>query len=121
MNTKVKILLIIIIVLLISNFYVFLQYLLVRGEVIQLRNAVTAQKINAKTLVFTKLFIKKVLKAEGEIDYETRFRLESAVRDLNDEAILSQWQKFVDSKTEGDAQTAVKNLLDTLADKIAAR
>jgi hypothetical protein len=44
--------------------------------------------------------------------------LETAVRDLKDEEILNQWQKFVDSKTETEAQKEVKNLLELLINKI---
>lgn len=50
---------------------------------------------------------------------ETRLRLENAVRDLNNEQILAQWQKFTTSKTETEAQTQVKNLLELLVNKIS--
>jgi hypothetical protein len=44
--------------------------------------------------------------------------LENAVRNLNDENILSQWQKFTESKTEAGAQEEVKNLLEILVGKV---
>ena len=59
-----------------------------------------------------------MLKAEKEIDFETRLKLENAVRNIGDDEILIQWQKFIESKTEAEAQTGVKNLLDLLVDKI---
>lgn len=67
---------------------------------------------------FAKFFIEKFLKAETGVDFETRLKLENAVRDLKDEEILAQWQKFAESKTEIDAQAEVKNLLEMLIDKI---
>ena len=42
---------------------------------------------------------------------ETRLSLENAVRDLKDEEIMAEWQNFIASKTEADAQTSVKKLL----------
>jgi len=78
----------------------------------------STERINDKTLAFTKLFIQKVLKANGEIDFETRLQLENAVRDLNDPGILAAWQQFVQSSNETEAQEAVKNLLDLLVNKI---
>ena len=67
---------------------------------------------------FTKLFITQVLRADGEVDFETRLKLENAVRELNDQNILAQWQKFVESETEEEAQEEVKNLLGMLVNKI---
>jgi hypothetical protein len=94
------------------------KYFLAQRELIETKNVLETQNINGKVLEFTKLFIEKVLKAENEIDFETRLNLENAVRDLNDENILSQWQKFTESKTEADAQQEVKNLLEILVSKI---
>ena len=70
---------------------------------------------------FTKLFIGEVLKADSEVSFDTRLKLETAVRNLGDEEILNQWQKFVDSKTEAGAQTEVKNLLEMLINKIRVK
>ncbi len=77
-----------------------------------------SQKTNEKVLDFTKLFIEKVLKAETEVDFETRLKLENAVRNLGDEEILTQWQKFTESKTEAEAQEEVKNLLEMLLEML---
>jgi len=78
----------------------------------------TTPEVSGKVLSFAKLFIEKVLKAEGEIDFETRLELENAVRNIEDNDILFQWQRFVESETEEDAQVEVKNLLELLIDKI---
>lgn len=70
-----------------------------------------------KILTFVKLFVKEVLKSEGEVGFEAQLQLENSVRALNDEEILSQWRAFVDSDTEAGAQEEVKNLLEMLINK----
>lgn len=115
---KSKTILIIILVLLAGNIFLGVKYFSVVKELRQTQAALETQKTNEKVLDFTKLFIGKVLKAEIEVNFETRLNLENAVRNLNDEAILAQWQKFVGSKTEVQAQEEVKNLLEMLINKI---
>lgn len=115
---KQKITLIIILILLIGNIFSGYKYFASQKELEATKATIKTQQINEKTLDFTKLFIEKVLKAETEVDFETRLKLENAVRDLEDNEILAQWQKFVESKTETEAQTEVKNLLEMLVNKI---
>ena len=93
-------------------------YIEVKKELQAVKEALKIQKINDKNLGFTKLFIEQVLQAEKEIDFETRLKLENAVRGIGDEEIFTQWQKFIESKTEAEAQKGVKNLLDLLVHKI---
>lgn len=64
------------------------------------------------------MFINDVLKSEGEVNFETRLKLENAVRNLQDEEILAQWQKFTNTQKEADAQTEVKVFLEMLVNKI---
>jgi len=119
MTTKQKIIIaFIILFLLTGDVFLGIKYFDVLKKSRQTQNISQGQVINEKVLDFTKLFIKEVLKAEKEIDLETRLKLETAVRDLGDEEILNQWQKFVNSKTEAEAQIEVKNLLELLIDKI---
>lgn len=99
-------------VLLASQYYVSLKNLQAKESLLQ-----TYQR-NDKILSFTKLFIEKVLKAEAEVSFEDRLKLENAVRDINNKEIFDQWTKFTESKTESQAQTEVKNLLDLLINKI---
>lgn len=108
----------IILILLAGNIYFGFRYFSVLKELKETKAAMEVPKINEKILSFTNLFITKVLKAENEVDFETRLKLETAVRDLNDEEILNQWEKFTESKTEADAQIEVKNLLEMLVNKI---
>lgn len=115
---KPKIILILILILLAGNVFLGVRYFSVVKELRQTQAALEIQKTNDKVLEFTKLFIAKVLKSKTEVDFETRLKLENAVRNLGDEKILVQWSKFVESKTETDAQENVKNLLETLMSKI---
>ncbi|TAK05054.1 hypothetical protein EPO33_03620 [Patescibacteria group bacterium] len=87
-------------------------------ELVQTRAALAKEQTNVKIVDFTRLFTEKVLKADAEVDFETRLQLENAIRDLNDKEILAQWEKFVGSKTEGEAQENVKDLLSLLVGKI---
>ncbi len=115
---KPKIILILILVLLAGNIFLGVKYFSIVKELRQTQAALEIQETNDKVLEFTKLFIEEVLKAETEVDFETRLKLENAVRNLGDEEILTRWSKFVESKTEVQAQEEVKNLLEMLVDKI---
>ncbi len=117
--TKQKTILIIVILLLMGgNVYHGFKYLNAQKELRQTQTALEIQVINDKVLEFSKLFIEKVLKAETEVDFETRLKLENAVRNLGDEEILARWTNFVDSKSESEAQKNVKDLLELLVNKI---
>ncbi|MEW5907862.1 MAG: hypothetical protein AB1643_01630 [Patescibacteria group bacterium] len=115
-NTKT--LYIIILILAVALIILGINYLNLQNELRATKVLLQSQKESQKILEFTKLFIEKVLKAETEVDFETRLKLENAIRNLGDEEILSQWQKFTESKTEADAQTELKNLLELLINKI---
>ena len=117
-NLEKVILITIVLILLAGNIFFGLKYFAAQKELAETEQALATQKFNEGILNFTKLFIVKVLKAETEIDFETRLQLETAVRDLDDEQVLAQWQKFIESQTEAQAQTEVKNLLELLTLKI---
>ena len=115
---KNRISVIFIIILLAGNVFFAFEYLTVYGELQTIKSAEVKVELNQKVLDFASLFIKKVLQAETEVDFETRLSLENAVRDLKDEEIMSEWQNFTASKTELEAQNSVKKLLGTLVEKI---
>ncbi len=117
-QSKKAILGLIILILLLTAFFFVSKYFSLQKELKETKTLLEAQKINEKTLEFAKFFTEKVLKAEKEVDFETRLKLENAVRNLNDEEILSQWQKFTESQTEIEAQNNVKDLLEMLVNKI---
>jgi hypothetical protein len=108
---------IIIIILLVGDVFIGWKALAYREELKAERGASKAKEINKQVAEFNQLFVEKVLKAQGEIDFDTRLQLENAARAVGDKDILAQWQKFTDSKTEAEAQAEVKNLLSLLANK----
>lgn len=120
MSSLKTILIIIILILIGGNVYFGFTYLETQKELQQNQSIIETQKTNKKVIEFTNIFIKKVLQAENEIDFDTRLNLENLVRDLEDKAILEQWQKFTESKTPTQAQLEVKNLLEILISKIKA-
>lgn len=109
---------IIILALIAGNIFFGVKYVNMQKILRQTQATVKTQQKDARVLIFTKLFVDKVLKADNEVNFETRLELENAVRNLEDEEILSQWQQFTESKTEADAQEQVKNLLGMLINKI---
>ena len=115
---KQKIILTIIILILttVSIFSGF-NYFLARKKLQIVEQQLKVQQNNIEVVNFTKLFIDKVLKAEKEVSFEDRLKLENSVRDLDDDEILALWTKFTASKTEAEAQNAVKNLLELLVKK----
>ena len=117
MNKQKVILLVIILILFVGNVFLVSKYLETQEELKETKIALENQQRNDKVLEFTKLFIAEVLKSEEEIVFETRLQLENAVRDLDDEEILNQWNKFTASETEIEAQEEVKNLLEMLINK----
>ena len=108
----------VILILLAAIAFLGWKYVQVRGELRTNEEALKVRQINEKILGFTNLFINQVLRAKEEIDFETRLKLENTVRGIGDDEVLGQWQKFVESKTENEAQEQVKNLLDLLVKKI---
>ena len=102
----------------VGNIFFGLRYFAAVKELEGTKVVLTTQRYNEKTINFLKMFIKRVIKSDKEVDFETRLKLENAVRDLNDEQILALWQKFVNSQNEVEAQKNVKELLDLLVDKV---
>lgn len=121
MNNGNKIFVVITLILIVVSIFLGWQNLTLNKQVKDLRQKIEASHLNEKVVAFEKIFIEKVLKADKEIDFETRLQLENAVRDLNDKEILNQWQAFANSKNEVEAQSNVKELLELLTNKIGAR
>lgn len=114
-----KILLVTIVVALVAgNVLLFLKYFGERNSRIVAESALVRRRNVEKILDFFEMFVAKVLRAEQEVDFETRLQLENKVRELNNKEIMEQWQKFVDSKTEADAQKEVTKLLEILIKNI---
>ncbi len=77
------------------------------------------QQVNLKILSFAHLFIGKVLMSDTDVDFNTRLMLETAVRNLNDQEILAQWQSFTTAANGQSASDEAKKLLDLLIRKIS--
>lgn len=105
-------------ILLIASVFFGLQYFMLSQELAKANIDQNRTELNNRVIDFTSMFITKVLQAEQEVDFETRLSLENAVRGLKDEEIMSEWQTFVGSKTEAEAQQSVKDLLGILVSKI---
>lgn len=113
-----KIIKILTLILILGNIFFAYKYFALSQELETIKSAQSKVELNEKVINFTALFIKKVLQANEEVDFETRLSLENAVRELKDEEIMAEWQKFVGSATEADAQNSVKKLLGILISKI---
>ncbi|OGI94152.1 hypothetical protein A3A03_03255 [Candidatus Nomurabacteria bacterium RIFCSPLOWO2_01_FULL_40_18] len=81
------------------------------------QNAVSSIERSKNIMVFQKLFVDKVLKSDGMVDYDTRRELEQAVGKTNDDAVITAWNAFIVAKTEAEGQTKVKELLSVLAER----
>jgi len=106
----------ILIIALICVFIVAFALLMVQNVNLQaqlrMENARLAQNVESHQILnFTQAFIDKVLNAKGEVSFDDRLQLENMVRSLNDSAILTAWNAFVNSQTPAGAQQAVKDLL----------
>ena len=77
------------------------------------------QQVNLKILSFTNLFIENVLMSKKDVDFETRLMLETAVRNIGDEEVTGQWQKFTTASNGESAGDEAKLLLDLLVKKIS--
>lgn len=111
-SLPVIILIIVAVILLISNIYFGVEYFSTKGTLTK------SQANNSKIVAFENLFIGKVLKTQGAVSYQDRLNLQSAVVDINDNTILADWNTFLASSTETDAQQSVLILLQDFTNKI---
>src|SRR3989339_1167681 len=118
MNTKRLILLIVISLLTAGNIYLGAQLFICKMELSRANQSLYIKQINEKTLVFAKLFVEKVLAGESEVDFEDRLQLENSIREINDPKIFDQWQKFIKSENDQQAQQEVRALFTMLLNKI---
>src|SRR3989344_8907775 len=98
MSQSKIIFIVIVIILLAGNIFFASRFLVIRNELTLQRAEVAKVNFNSRIVDFASLFIEKVLKAGGEVSFEERLNLETAVRELRDEEILAQWNRFTGSK-----------------------
>lgn len=106
-----------IVFLIILNIILFSAYFSRGAELQKTQNIVASIEHSHNILAFQKLFIEKVLKSDGEVDYDTRRELEQSVGKTNDDAVIKAWNAFLSVKTEEEGQAKVKDLLSVLADR----
>ena len=119
MKNSEKILTVAVIILMLISVYSLTQYFLARADLKEANKIIKAQQINTKIVVFTQLFIDKVLSGQTEVSFEDRLQLENAVRDLNNQEIFDQWQKFVKGGISEEGQQNLSKLLKLLVSKIS--
>jgi predicted negative regulator of RcsB-dependent stress response len=68
-------------VLVMATVFVYTQYREVARELVAVQDKGAAVETNRKVLDFAKMFIDDVLKSDGEIDFDTRLKLESYIAD----------------------------------------
>ena len=104
--------------LILNNLLLAYRYHNLKRFLSQEKNYQTKAEFNKKIADFGALFVDKVIKADREVDLETRLRLENSVRAINDKEILDAWIRLTKSKNENEAQKGVKELLKLLFIKI---
>ncbi len=117
-NKKALIVSIIILILLAGNVFLGIKCFLQGQENTLAKKQIINQEQDNKIISFLNLFILKVLKADGEVSFEDRLQLENDVRNLKNEEILNQWERFTESSSEEQVQIEVKNLLELLVKNI---
>ena len=113
-----EILITILIISLAANIFLGIGYYQSTQRLQAVAKELRSQEVNKKALDFLKMFVDKVLKSEGEVNFEDRLMLENAVRQLDDAGIIAQWKKFTESQSEIQAQVEVRNLLELLVNAI---
>lgn len=109
---------IVILILIGSNVFFALKLSETQKELKKAKTDVEIMQAKLPVIEFNQLFVDRVLRAEGEVNFETRLELENKVRELDDAEILGKWKSFVDAKTQAEAQSQVKDLLGLLAKRM---
>lgn len=110
-----KIVLILVILLIASNVAWVIEHSSQNAAIKKAQAELAGVVYNKKVLAFQKLFVDKVLKSNGDVDFNTRVELQNSAKETNDETIIKAWNNFLASKTEGEGQARVKELLSLLA------
>ncbi len=117
-NSTNKITLILAIIIIASNIAWGIGYFKMKSALMQSENELKILVQNKKILAFQKLFVDKVLKSSGVVDFDTRVMLQNSVNATGDNDIISAWNIFLESKTEADGQRRVKELLSLLSSRV---
>jgi hypothetical protein len=106
-------------VLVVLNIFFSVQYTQgIKSEGVKEEQELARTQERLETSRFMKFFIDKVLGTNGTISFEDRVKLESDIRGLGDQAIISQWEVFVASTDSDNAQESAVKLMSMLASKM---
>jgi hypothetical protein len=119
MKTSEKILTALVIIFALSTVYSLTQCYFSRQQLQEANQSIKGQKANEKIVIFTQLFVDKVLSGQDEVSFEDRLQLENAVRDINNQEIFTQWQKFAKGGTTTETQQNLAKLLKLLMSNIS--
>ena len=117
MKNSEKILTAVVVVLTLFSAYLSTQYFFDKAQIKKDNQIIKAQTKNENITAFTQLLIDKVLSGQAMVSFDDRLQLENAVRNLNDQEIFDQWQKFVKAGTTQDGQRNLTLLLKLLIAK----
>jgi hypothetical protein len=109
---------ILLIALVMGNIFFIWKYATSQIAVHNLESKIENQKVNDKILLFTQLFMDKVLSGSKEVSFEDRLQLENSVRDLNDKEVFDSWQTFTRAKDQTETQQNFYSLFQLLLKKI---
>ena len=101
-----------------SNVFLLVEIAKTRAELAKTQIMIEKCHQENETLVFLDLLMEKVLKNEGEINFDDRLLLENAVRAIGDSAILKYWNRLTSGQNENEMQKEMKNLLAALVKKV---
>ena len=113
-----KILSILVVILLIGNIIFGWLYVSSKVTIRNLSTEVATHKVNSEVLLFTQLFVDKILHGSKEVSFEDRLQLENAVRDMNNKEIFDSWQTFTNAKTPTEVQQDFYILFHLLLGKV---
>ena len=104
-------------ILLAGNLFFSIQYIYsIKADQVPVVDKGAQEVLQIKNSNFLKLFINKVVKANGTVSYEDRVQLENDVRQIHNPALTTQWELFVGSKDPAKAEQAATDLMLILAD-----
>ena len=110
---------ILMLLLVVLNIFFSVQYTQgIKSEGVKEEQELARTQERLETSRFMKFFIDKVLGTNGTISFEDRVKLESDIRGLGDQAIISQWEVFVASTDSDNAQESAVKLMSMLASKM---
>lgn len=110
---------ILMVILVCLNIFFSIQYTQnIKTDDIKAEQELAKTEERLKTSRFMKFFIDKVLGTNGTISFEDRVKLESDIRGLGDQSLITQWEAFVASTDSEDAQETAVKLMSMLASKM---